>query len=271
MTRTLTATIFVAATIGLTASSCGLAESSTPSAGADPTRATATSDGADEQSSTISEAEPSTDGGETTTTTEGTTTTEPIEPTTTTEATTTTEPIESPTTTEAPTPCDTRVATINALPITAHALDVVTGDREFGGNTVQISAQVETRWEDDRIALRLTFLAREMGGDGSSGRGDSNWIANLVEVGPDERIIGATAGGQALPDGSVAANLNVTDDEHGATTYGDEGLVSSWRVVADTDDDDIGNNNGDEDANVVASFRLIDVEIERVSGGCVPA
>ena len=264
MRRTLTATIFVAATIGLTASSCGLAESSTPSAGANPTTATVTSSGADELSSTISEAEPSTDegerppptdGGETTTTTEGTTT----------------EPTESTTTTEPPTPCDTRVATINALPITAHASEVVTGDREFGGNTVQISAQVETRWEDDRIALRLTFLAREMGGDGSSGRGDSNWIANLVEVGPDERIIGATAGGQALPDGSVAANLNVTDDEHGATTYGDEGLVSSWRVVADTDDDDIGNNNGDEDANVIASFRLIDVQIERVSGGCVPA
>lgn len=165
--------------------------------------------------------------------------------------------------------CQTKIVPVNPLPIQAWALQVVTGDKEFGGNTVTVSAQVESSWDDERLSLRVTFLAKEGGGDFSSGRGDSGWIQEF-RVGDNERIVNVTAGGQTPPRDGIAAKLDTTDDAHGAHSVNADGLVSTWRIVADTDDDDIGGNKGDQDANVTASFRLVDVEVETQTGECLP-
>ena len=165
--------------------------------------------------------------------------------------------------------CPTRNVSVNATPIQIWALQVVTGDKEFGGNTVSISAQVESSWDNQQISLRLTFLAKEGGGDRSSGRGDSGW-RRAFGVGTNERILRVTTDGQNLPQNGIPAKVDTTDDDHGAHTVNTNGLVSTWRFVADTDDNDIGGSKGDEDANVTASFRPIEAVVETQTGDCIP-
>ncbi|MEM8925190.1 MAG: MopE-related protein [Actinomycetota bacterium] len=164
--------------------------------------------------------------------------------------------------------CPVETVNVSALPIQAHATRVVNGDKEFGGNTVLISAEVLTSWDEKRLRLRLAFVARENGGDRSIGHGDSNLI-QVYQVDDGHRIIDVTVGGTSLPRDGVAAKMDTTDDAHGAHTVDGSGVVSSWRVVADTDDDDIGNNRGDEDANVTASFELIQALVEKPDGTCL--
>lgn len=145
-------------------------------------------------------------------------------------------------------------------------------DRNFGSNRSLVNAWVESSWGPDDVRFRLHMSAEGMDGENTAGWGESPWEV-VYRAEPNDRILAVSAGTLDVPRSDTAERMepSIDQDHHDPKTVTGERLVRSWRVVSDTDGDDVGRDNGDLDANVTAMFATIDVLVETQEGDCIPA
>lgn len=170
-------------------------------------------------------------------------------------------------------PCEVIVRAESMRPIRTWTTETQAGsDANFGGNASLVNANIESAWSERELALRLHMSALGQGGENSGGWGSSIW-ENVYTAQPGEAIVGVTASGVALPRNGFAEEMEPSLDQghHGPKNLAGRHLVRNWRVVSDTDGDDVGKDSGNDDyANVQAEFFVIDIEIELRTETCTP-
>jgi len=67
----------------------------------------------------------------------------------------------------------------------------------------------------------------------------------------------------------VADRFTYTDTDHTADIYPGAGVVQQWRFIGDTPGDDVGNDKGDDDAQVRVTIKPLSITLQEI-GDCTP-
>ncbi len=154
------------------------------------------------------------------------------------------------------------ISTIGFIPASLSQLcpSHVSGDREFGGNGPDVQAEAELIIVNDKeVHVRVYFNAKETKSDWTEAEGE--WTFKIFPTSSNPAPSSTYRIRRILS--STMSSASYRDNDHSVDVPSvSGGLVSRFECVGDTGGDDVGNCNGNDDANLSVFFNQVRIEIE---------
>ncbi len=132
------------------------------------------------------------------------------------------------------------------------------GDREFDGHGPNMTAQARIYIVNEKeIWAEIYYHVKETVSDWTEAKGEWSykiWPTSQNPAPPNYKIRRILS--------SVSSARTHRDDDHSPDILSSSGLVDNFICVGDTGGDDVGNCNGNNDANIKVQYNTIRIEVE---------